>query len=426
MDDPALYGKELFVITFSEAVKRELLVDYKVIVLAVEEAHVSRRLQNLLKDENNQLKVDDAAKIIGCWKALSKDGLTDELVGDAAAMHRAVAFCQVIEIAKAGKTHKVSSKQISGMFQSVVEAYQEHEEFEQMARLICEAEHVNGSMNASEKEAKLDWLKAEAPEKTCRILSNVRCLSEGVDVPALDAVLFLTPRNSQVDVVQSVGRVMRIAPGKKRGYVILPVVIPAGVEPHEALNDNKTYAVVWQVLQALRSHDDRFDAMVNKLDLIGRDTSKMEVIAITDKIQKKQEKAKGTKNKDAGKGSFTIGDTVKRPSKDDQGELPFEIGEIERAIYAKLVQKVGNRHHWEDWANDIAKIARTHIDRITGILENPNNITERSAFDEFAKELRDDLNDSITDGEIVEMLAQHLITKPVFDALFEGLQLRPE
>ncbi len=420
MDDPALYGKELFVITFSEAVKRELLVDYKVIVLAVEEAHVSRRLQNLLKDENNQLKVDDAAKIIGCWKALSKDGLTDELVGDAAAMHRAVAFCQVIEIAKAGKTHKVSSKQISGMFQSVVEAYQEHEEFEQMARLICEAEHVDGSMNASEKEAKLDWLKAEAPEKTCRILSNVRCLSEGVDVPALDAVLFLTPRNSQVDVVQSVGRVMRIAPGKKRGYVILPVVIPAGVEPHEALNDNKTYAVVWQVLQALRSHDDRFDAMVNKLDLIGRDTSKMEVIAITDKIQKKQEKAKGIKNKDAGKGSFTIGDTVKRPSKDDQGELPFEIGEIERAIYAKLVQKVGNRHHWEDWANDIAKIARTHIDRITGILENPENRGERAAFSAFAAELRDDLNDSITDGEIIEMLAQHLITKPVFDALFEG------
>ncbi len=81
-------------------------------------------------------------------------------------------------------------------------------------------------MNAAEKEAKLTWLKEHLRENTCRILSNVRCLSEGVDVPALDAVLFLTPRNSQVDVVQSVGRVMRNAPGKKRGYVILPVVIP--------------------------------------------------------------------------------------------------------------------------------------------------------------------------------------------------------
>ena len=421
MDDEALYGPELHVITFSEAVRRGLLVDYKVIVLSVEESHVSRRIQSLLKDENNQLKVDDAAKIIGCWKALAKQGLAEDLNGDQEAMKRAVAFCQVIEVSKGTKTHKVSSKNIAGMFQAVVEAYQATEEDGAASTLACAAEHVDGSMNASEKEAKLAWLKADAAEDTCRILSNVRCLSEGVDVPALDAVLFLTPRNSQVDVVQSVGRVMRNAPGKKRGYVVLPVVIPAGVEPHDALNDNKTYAVVWQVLQALRSHDDRFDAMVNKLDLIGRDTSKMEVVAITDKIQKKAEKPKGPKNKDAGKGGFTIGEPTPKPyGKEAQTSLPFEIGEIEKAIYAKLVQKVGNRHHWEDWANDIAKIARTHIDRITAIVEDPVNEKERAAFNTFAGELRDDLNGSISDGEVIEMLAQHLITKPVFDALFEN------
>jgi predicted helicase len=420
MDDEALYGRELYVITFSEAVRRGLLVDYKVIVLSVEESHVNRRIQSLLKDENNQLKVDDAAKIIGCWKALAKQGLAEDLNGDNEAMKRAVAFCQVIEVSKGAKTHKVSSKNIAGMFQAVVEAYQATEEDDAASTLACEAEHVDGSMNASEKEAKLVWLKADAADDTCRILSNVRCLSEGVDVPALDAVLFLTPRNSQVDVVQSVGRVMRNAPGKRRGYVVLPVVVPAGVEPHDALNDNKTYAVVWQVLQALRSHDDRFDAMVNKLDLIGRDTSKMEVVAITDKVQKKAEKPKGPKNKDAGKGGFTIGEPhPKRYGNEDQTSLPFEIGEIEKAIYAKLVQKVGNRHHWEDWANDIAKIARTHIDRITGIVEDPGNEKERVAFNAFAEELRDDLNGSISDGEVIEMLAQHLITKPVFDALFE-------
>jgi predicted helicase len=420
MDDEALYGQELHVISFSEAVRRGLLVDYKVIVLSVEESHVSRRIQSLLKDENNQLKVDDAAKIIGCWKALAKQGLTEELNGDNEAMKRAVAFCQVIEVSKGPKTHKVSSKNIAGMFQAVVEAYQASEEDDAASTLACEAEHVDGSMNASEKEAKLTWLKADPAEDTCRILSNVRCLSEGVDVPALDAVLFLTPRNSQVDVVQSVGRVMRNAPGKKRGYVVLPVVIPAGVEPHEALSDNKTYAVVWQVLQALRSHDDRFDAMVNKLDLIGKDTSKMEVVAITDKIQRKQQKAKGGKNDDVGKGGFMVGESPAKPYiKQDQASLPFEIGEIEKAIYAKLVQKVGNRHHWEDWANDIAKIARTHIDRITAIVEDRTHEKERAAFNAFAHELRDDLNGSISDGEVIEMLAQHLITKPVFDALFE-------
>lgn len=421
MDDPALFGESLYVLTFSEAVKQSLLVDYKVVVLAVEETHVNRRLQKLLSDDNNQLKVDDAAKIVGCWKALAKLGLTQDLVGDSEAMRRAVAFCQVIEPMQ-GKVHKVSSKNIAAMFQTVVEAYQEQEGIEEGARLRCEAAHVDGSMNASQKESKLSWLKEETPENTCRILSNVRCLSEGVDVPALDAVLFLTPRNSQVDVVQSVGRVMRNAPGKKRGYVILPVVIPAGTEPHEALNDNKVYGVVWQVLQALRSHDDRFDAMVNKMDLdLNRNMlSKMEVIAITDKVPTKPRKKgeKGATGASTAKSSFGIGSPQKERDEGVQQEIQFEIGEIERAIYAKVVQKCGNRHHWEDWANDIAKIARTHIDRIQLILEDDQNQFERNLFYSFANELRDDLNDSITDGEIIEMLAQHLITKPVFDALF--------
>ena len=423
MDDEALYGKELYVINFSEAVQRGLLTDYKVLVLTVEESVINRRLQELLKDEDNQLKVDDAAKIVGCWKALAKQGLAENLVGDDQPMKRAVAFCQVISPNYKGTKHKVSSINIASMFQSVVEAYQESENIDEAARLICEAEHVDGGMNASQKEAKLSWLKEEPPANTCRILSNVRCLSEGVDVPALDAVLFLTPRNSQVDVVQSVGRVMRNAPGKKRGYVVLPVVIPAGMEPHEALNDNQTYKVVWQVLQALRSHDDSFDAMVNKLDLIGSDPRKMEVIAITDKVDKKAKKSSGTSNGKAGKGQYGIGE--KRNKYDAEGqltqqaELTYEVGAIEKAIYAKIVEKCGNRHHWADWANDIAKIARTHIDRIQAILENPANTQEKAAFNAFAAELRDDLNDSISDGEIVEMLAQHLVTKPVFDALFD-------
>jgi len=417
MDNEEWYGKALFTINFSEAVKRGLLVDYKVIVLAVEEGHINRKLQALLKDENNSLRVDDAAKIVGCWKALAKLDMVEDSNDKSEPMKRAVAFCQVIEPGKGGKTHKVSSKEISGMFQAVVEAYQKAEDIEEGARLICQADHVDGGMNASEKEAKLDWLKAETPAGTCRVLSNVRCLSEGVDVPALDAVLFLTPRNSQVDVVQSVGRVMRNAPGKQRGYVVLPVVIPAGIEPHEALNDNKTYAVVWQVLQALRSHDDRFDAMVNKLDLVGPDRNKMEVIAIADTVQKKGARLTTSKASNA-KGKHSIGEAGIDYIAEVQGEFEFEVGEIERALYAKVVDKCGNRHHWEDWANDIARIAQTHIDRIKALLEDEAQVEARKAFGAFAAELRDDLNDKVSDGDIIEMLAQHLITKPVFDALF--------
>ncbi len=398
MDDEKHYGKELHTINFSEAVSRGLLTDYKVIVLAVDEVHISSRLQNLLADDNNQLRVDDAAKIVGCWKALSKQGAEDDLSDDSNPMRRAVAFCQVIEASTRGNTHKVSSKQISSMFQDVIEAYQEQEEDHNT--LVCETAHVDGSMNATEKEEKLNWLKAKTPKDVCRILSNVRCLSEGVDVPALDAVLFLTPRNSQVDVVQSVGRVMRKAQGKTRGYVILPVVIPSDQDPSEALNDNKVYRVVWQVLQALRSHDDSFDAMINKLDLIGRDNKKMEVISITGS-------------------SRTIGEP-EQPGRPEQAQMQFEVGEIERALYAKVVKTCGNRNHWSDWANDIAKIANTHITRIRTIVNNKRNTKEVAAFTAFVDELRDDLNDSITGEEVIEMLAQHLITKPVFDALFDN------
>jgi len=427
MDNEKLFGRELFVINFSEAVSRGLLVDYKVIVLAIEESHINRRLQSMLKSESNDLKVDDAAKIIGCWKALAKQGMT--LSGDENPMQRAVAFCQVIEKEYKGKKHKVSSKLISDMFGEVVAEYQRMEVAQLLAEdpdaeidpallLNCDAQHVDGSMNASEKGEKLEWLKEEAPENTCRILSNVRCLSEGVDVPSLDAVLFLTPRSSQVDVVQSVGRVMRLSPGKKQGYVILPVVIPAGVEPEKALDDNQTYRVVWQVLNALRSHDDRFDAMINKLEFNGRDVNKMEVVSVSDKVQKPS-KPNTSKAAKKARGGSAIGSSADTPIP-EQASLQFEVGEIERALYAQVVKKCGNRHHWEDWANDIAKIANTHIDRIQAILENPDNTAEIAAFEDFAKEIRDDLNNAISDADIIEMLAQHLITKPVFDALFEG------
>ncbi|MCB6185089.1 DEAD/DEAH box helicase family protein [Leeia sp. TBRC 13508] len=430
MDKPEYFGETLHTITFSEAVHNlQVLCDYKVIVLTISEDHISKSLQKLLADEDNSLRVADAAKIVGCWRALSKMDSQEDLEFDPEPMKRAVAFAQVIELNQGSRTHKVSSKHIAAMFQKVVDAYREElkNDFDtpdEISNLMCEARHVDGGMGAGEKNQALDWLKAETPESTCRILSNVRCLSEGVDVPALDAVLFLTPRNSQVDVVQSVGRVMRKDPkGKKKlGYVILPVVIPAGVTPEEALNDNKTYKVVWEVLQALRSHDDRFDAMINKLDLTGQDPAKMEVIAVTDNINRRSKSAKDDQKK--GKNTDSLGKSSKKKGKDTGGdkqlELAMEFGEIERAIIAKVVQKVGNRLYWDEWASDIARIAQTHISRITAILDTPENTAEIAAFDQFLDEIQDDLNDSITRAEAIEMLAQHIITKPVFDALFEG------
>lgn len=414
MDDETLYGKTLFTRGFGWAVENKLLTDYKVLVLAVDETLVSTGVQRRLADGTSELKLDDATKIIGCYKALTKHGLHGDLPTDIQPMKRALAFCKDI----------ATSKLVQQEFARVVAEYLESDEGKATTAddeaLDCELEHVDGTFNAKERNRLLEWLKEDHSGNACRILTNARCLSEGVDVPALDAILFMHPRKSQIDVVQSVGRVMRRAADKKLGYVILPVGVPAGVTPEEALNDNERYRVVWQILNALRSHDERFDAMINKVDL-GVDVSDhIEVIAVVNSLPSAPEE---------GGGEADIGGKPSSDSDDDRGDdrpqntgpaqASFVFDEISRAIMAKIVKKCGRRDYWEDWATDIARIAQTHITRITALVEKPGT-PERKAFDAFLAEIRDDLNDSLTPAEAVEMLAQHIITRPVFDALFEG------
>lgn len=214
---------------------------------------------------------------------------------------------------------------------------------------------------------------------------------------------------------------MRNSPNKKIGYVILPIVIPAHLKPEEALNDNKTYKVVWDTLNALRAHDDRFDSMINKANLIGLDKDKIEIIEISNKINKKIDKNSQQKleMQNLGK-SRSIGSATNESQESPTQENLFkiEIGDLERALVAKMVEKCGERGYWESWANDIAEIANRHINHIGQILSNPQNTCEIKAFNEFLSELHDDLNDSISKDDAIEMLAQHLITKPVFEALF--------
>ena len=415
MDDEALYGEELFVRGFGWAVENGLLTDYKVVVLAVDEAMISASVQNRLA-EGSELKLDDATKIIGCYKALTKQGMESDTTVDPDPMKRALAFCRDI----------ASSKTIAHEFREVVSEYLASEEGQEtmgdVRPLECHLRHVDGTMGAKERNVHLDWLKDDHGDAMAGILTNARCLSEGVDVPALDAILFMHPRKSQIDVVQSVGRVMRRAAGKEMGYVILPIGVPAGMTPEEALNDNERYRVVWQILNALRSHDERFEGRLNQADL-GQDISdKIEVIAVSNKLPT-EKKAKGSKaNIGAGAAGGdnedgSDGDSKAKPKSPFQDAFVFD--EFTRAIMAKIVKKCGRRDYWENWAGDIARIAERHISRITGIVQREGT-PERAAFDEFLAEIRDDLNDSISVQEAIEMLAQHLITRPVFDALFEG------
>ncbi len=392
MDDEAIFGPEFHRLRFDEAVRRDLLSDYKVLVIAVDELYVSKVLNRRIADSGDELKLDDAVKIVGCWNGLAKrvaaeDGV--DLSVDPEPMRTAIAFAQSIK----------HSKLLAAEFERVSQSL--GRQIDDMPSL--EARHVDGTMNVVERNRHLSWLKDNIgqDEPVCRILTNARCLSEGVDVPALDAAIFLNPRDSVVDVVQSVGRVMRKDPAgrKKYGYVILPIGISRDTSPEKALDDNKKYRVVWQVLNALRAHDDRLDKQFATIDLTGKGNGVVNVIGVG--------------------GGKEASDSFGQEQQLALAFDPEELGKWQDALFAKIVHKCGNRRYWEDWAKDIAKIAERHQMRIRAMLDKPYS-KGKKAFDEFLKGLRKNINPSISQEEAIEMLAQHIITKPVFDALFEG------
>ena len=382
MDDPAIYGPEFHRLPFSRAVGQRLLSDYKVVILTMYEPDSDATLQGYIGAGGSEINITDATKIIGCWRALqnpegeAREGATSK------PLTRAIAFNNTIR----------NSKRLVEHWNGVVESAIAHmPEDKRTANFACETEHVDGKHNAFDRKNRIEWLKGDS-EGACRILSNARCLSEGIDVPALDAVLFMTPRNSQVDIVQAVGRVMRKAEGKDYGYIILPVAIPPGTDPTDALNNNERFAAVWSVLRALRSHDDRLDAEINKIDL----------------------------NNNPGE-TIIFGPGGEDNDENGQGVIPFGPVEIPaQDIFAKIVEKCGDRRYWESWAKDVADIFKRVVVRINNLLANPNNSAMGDRFDNFHAELKETINAAITRDDAIEMMAQHILTRPVFEAMFEN------
>ena len=401
MDDKALYGEEMYRIGFGEAVEKDLLTDYKVLILTLNDKDVPPAVQRMISDGETEINTDDASKLIGTINALSKQFLGDEGItkaSDPEPMRRAVAFCANI----------ATSKKISTTYNIATEAYLDSlpaEKKEQMVTVY--SKHMDGTMAAPERDQMLSWLKQETEDNECRIITNVRVLSEGVDVPSLDSVLFLSARNSQVDVVQSVGRVMRKSPGKKYGYIIIPVVVPADVEADKALDDNERYKVVWTVLNALRAHDDRFNATVNKIEL---NRKKPDNILVG--------RPEYSFDEDGNPQAWNEDSAAFDTNKDIGKQLALQFEQLQSVVFARMVQKVGDRRYWEQWAKDVAIIADRQIERITFLIENKKD--QRQAFENFLTGLQKNINPSITESQAVEMLAQHIITKPIFEALFEG------
>lgn len=420
MDSKELYGEEFHRLTFNDAVSQGLLADYKVLVLTVSEEDIPQEIRTSIKDSYNfasdkdklhELHFDDATKIIGCINGLSKrikgdEGVTKEQ--DPIMMKRAVAFCQTINPTKSNPNY--SSTQLAKYFGTICDEYKNTMFDDEKKDVVnVKAKHIDGSMDANTRNELIAWLKQDAEDpQECRVLCNVRCLSEGVNVPALDAVLFLSPRNSEVEVVQSVGRVMRTFgrgtdKEKKYGYIIIPVIVPNDVKPEDALNDNERFKVVWTILNALRSHDENFNAHVNQINLNKKRPPKITVGRVP-----RNTYGLGTMASEDGP------QTIENEEIARQLELRF--GTLQDGIYARLVEKVGDKMYWENWAKSVGEIARKFIERIALLIRENENA--HSYFKEFIQGLHKNINDSIDEGQAIEMLAQHMITRPVFDALF--------
>jgi hypothetical protein len=239
MDDPETFGGVMYALPFGEAIKRSLLTDYRVVIIGVDDPTIAAWIadRELVRTRTGiETDSETLAAQIGILKAI-KDYDLKRIITFHGRVKRAEAFANAIHGVKEwiATEHRPSGDL--------------HTDF------------VSGAMPNFQRRVKLDRLKQLGSGER-GILSNARCLSEGVDVPSLDGVAFVDPRSSQVDIIQAVGRAIRLSPDKKVGTIVLPVFIEAGQSPDEAIANSK-FQPIWDVLNALKAHD---DVLANELD----------------------------------------------------------------------------------------------------------------------------------------------------------------
>lgn len=393
--DEAVFGPEVFRFGFAEAVERGILADYKVLVLTVSPSQIPLALLASLSGGDGGLDEADACRLMGCINGLSKRMLTDVgplKASDPAPMRKAVAHCRTIK----------DARRMARLFNGAKERYYETLPPSERAGVIdISMRHVDKSMPVTVRDDLLAWQEAAAPGRECRILANVSSLSEGVDVSSLDAAIFLSSRCSQIDVVQAVGRVVRMAPGKRFGYVIVPVLVPDDVAPEDTLGD-ASLAAVWTALNALRAHDERFGVTINKIALNQYKPGDGGAVLIGD---------------GSGAGCGEEEDDWLAPQA-GPFQLPPDAQILHSSLYALMVQKVGARRYWEEWAEEVAVITgrlRNRIERLIGV-SGPH----KTAFESFLSGLRRHLSPDLSHADLVELLAQHMVTVPIFGTLFDG------
>ncbi len=411
MDDEGIFGEEIYTLNFTRAIALDLLTDYKVMILAVRKENLSGVTNSVNKKisrlEAEGTKLDKklinnefVCKIIGTHKGLAKKdliALDDENKedydlqnkNDTTPSQRAISFCKSIN----------TSKRIKDSFETIMECYNEELKKKSFKNLEIKIDHIDGTMNCKVRLEKLEELNAFKPN-TCKVLSNARCLSEGVDVPALDSIVFFDGKSAMVDIIQAVGRVMRKAKHKKRGYIILPIALEESEIQNldEAVN-NTNFKNIWKVIKALRSHD---PSLVDEATF----KEKIKIFGSDDNDEANQDDEELQKDKT---------DKTEQDPKQAQKTLfdAILLQDLANAVYNVMPTKLGDRNYWENFTKKTGNIARTLNNRLKDIFEkNPE------FFHGFLDSLRGNIHSNIKEDEALDMITSHIITKPIFDAIF--------
>lgn len=427
MDDESKYGPEFFRFGFGEAVDQGVLCDYRVLILAMRKSapdlegleklvtatgvakeqleKLQREINKARSERTRALAKKDmlqfekhlstlAGKIQGAYidlsdlKASNKGEVYEDFEGrvsfreagdensaedlkDKRFAHSAIGFANSIRNSKI-ITQALSSPDFPGKDPKI------------------ESRHIDGKMKSDARLSDLLWLKQGQKNNQIRLITNAQCLSEGVDVPSLDAVVFFEKRQSQIGIIQAVGRVMRQAPGKKYGYIIIPIMLSDNETPEDMLEDSDEYAAIWQVLQSMRSVDERLDAIINTLAL-----------------SKKAEKGNKSKKKKKGEEVDELHEKPKHPSLFSE--------DMQKKVVSCILSKCGSSMYWEDWVENISGSVKNMINEIDELADTPDI---KPKFEEFKENLSKTLHKEQTKEDAVNLIAQFIVTRPVFSILF--------
>ena len=365
MDNVDVFGPVFHHLRFSKAIREGILSDYKVVGLKVLAEDLDKARADA--DENAEFTLEEECKMASIYGAIQQQ----EEDREPNLLRRVLVFHNKIS----------QSKRFEMAFPKIVKRVNEGN------GPAMEVRHVDGKSRARDRSGTISWLKggsvtgaatdradSMATGPDVRVVSNVRCFSEGVDVPALDGVVFFEPRQSVVDVIQAVGRVMRRAPGKSEGYVIVPVVVSRNEAIQKVIDRDKSNKLILQIAEALRAHDDRIDRFFNQAAL-----------------------------------HVNMGKSAK-PTPNPPTPPP-QIREVFDVLPATLLD---TGFYWDEYGRKLGEKAAM----VALQAKNRSETTYRAAISALHNNLRDVVGDTVTRSDAVSAVAQHLVLRPVFQTLF--------